>query len=232
MTGSRSDRVLRDWNAVAAEARPPAAAPRTATVRARSGGLGLLPLLAASVAIAVALAWLGGRSDPNGIGGPGSPMFGTASAPTTQAAPTDLPTPTAAGRSCDPGRLAVSITGWDGAAGSRTASLTLRLTGAGGCMIDAVWRPQLIDGNGHIRIDGAPVLDTGTVALRPGETLTTFAQASNDCQPPPAPPVTIAFVLGDGSRVVAAPPSPADLTTPPCNGPGQPGTISMHAWTR
>jgi hypothetical protein len=62
--------------------------------------------------------------------------------------------------------------------------------------------------------------------------LTTHAQAGNDCSPPAVAPVTIAFVLGDGSRVVATPLSSDDVTTPPCNGPGEPGTMSMQPWTR
>ena len=38
------------------------------------------------------------------------------------------------------------------------------------------------------------------------------------------------IVLSNGDRLVAEPVSPTDATVPPCNGPSQPATISMHKW--
>lgn len=239
MNGQPTDRLLDEWDAIASQAVRPAVAPGRSTIRARSGGFGLLPLAVAALAVAFAVARLGGHEDrgAGGQGGSPSPIVPTvtaqASAPASQPAPTPSEQPSATRvPACDAGQLVVAITSWDGAAGSRTAALTLQLNGAGSCTIDRLWRPELVDGGGRIRIEGDVVRDTGTLEVQAGETLTTLAQASNDCAPPPTPPVTIAFVLGDGSRVVAAPPTPDDVTTPPCNGPGQPGAISMQGWTR
>lgn len=240
MNGTRMDRLLHQWDAVAGQAVRPAMAPRPATIRRQSvGGFGLLPLAAGALAVALAVAWLGGHED-RGVGNgraSASPNASRSTAPASPPASEPAPTPSeqlpaGAAAPCEPERLAVAITGWDGAAGSRTAALTLGVTGADRCTIDRLWRPELVDGVGRIRLEGGVVRDTGTIQVRPGEALTTLVQASNDCAPPPVSPVTIAFVLGDGSRVVAAPPSPTDVTTPPCNGPGQPGTISMQPWSR
>lgn len=240
MNGTRTDRLLHEWDAVAGQAVQPATAPRPVTIRRHSGGgFGLLPLAAGALAVALAVAWLGGHEERD-AGNPGasaSPDASISTAPASLPASEPAPTPSQQASpgdvaACDPERLVVAITGWDGAAGSRTATVTLRLTGADSCTIDALWRPQLVDGSGRVRIEGGVVRDTVTIELRAGETLTTLAQASNDCAPPPVPPVTLAFVLGDGSRVIAAPPTPDDITTPPCNGPGQPGSISMQPWTR
>lgn len=235
MDRSPVERILADWDDVASRSQQPAVAPHRRAGRSARGGVSLLPLLAAALAIAVGVTWLGGKL--GGVGGPGTsapPSSVTASPDTATPTPSAVAvTPSAAtGAPCDPDRLAVAITGWDGAAGSRTATLTLRLDGTDECTIESLWRPELVDGSGRIRIEGAPVSEARTIELRSGETLTTLAQASNDCGPTPAPPVTIAFILGDGSRIVAAPPSPTDVTTAPCNGPGQPGAISMQAWTR
>lgn len=233
MDRSPVERILMDWDEVTGRAQPPGVAPHR---RASGlGGVSLVPLLAAALAVAIGVTWLGGRM--GGAGGLGSaatpsPVTAPPSAPTASSSAIDATPPATAGGPCDPGRLVVVITSWDGAAGSRTATLTLKLDGVDGCTIDARWRPELVDGSGRVRIQGDIVRDTGTLDLRAGETLTTLAQASNDCQAPPQPPVTIAFVLADGSRVVARPVSSTDVTTPPCNGPDRPGTISMQPWTR
>ena len=47
------------------------------------------------------------------------------------------------------------------------------------------------------------------------------------------PPVSVAFVLTGGGRIVATPFSPTDATLPPCNGaPGSAGDIEMQPWAR
>ena len=244
MDRSAVERLLGDWDEVADRAQPPTIAPRPLTVHPVLNGVRLMPLIVAALAVAAGVAWLGVRTGGVGGQGPSSDSSLLTAPPTsaTSSAAPGSPTPTASAaepspsatvtRPCDPGRLVVAITGWEGAAGSRIATLTLRLVGADPCTIDTLWRPELVDGAGRIRIEGDTVRDVGTIDLQPGETLTTLARASNDCKPRPTPPVTIAFVLGDGSRVVAAPPSPSDVTTAPCNGPGQPGTISMQPWQR
>ena len=62
--------------------------------------------------------------------------------------------------------------------------------------------------------------------------MTTLVSASNYCGPAPQSPVRVAFVLGDGRRIVAAPATQGDTSVPPCNGPGQPGAIEMQPWAR
>ena len=45
-------------------------------------------------------------------------------------------------------------------------------------------------------------------------------------------PVSVAFSLSNGDLLVAEAVSSSDLSgVPPCNGPGNPGEISMQAWT-
>jgi hypothetical protein len=126
--------------------------------------------------------------------------------------------------------MAVRITLWDGAAGSRTAHLELTNTSSVACTVRAMARPQLVDGKGSVLIDGPTPGASATLVVAPGGVLRTLAQASNYCGPNPVAPVSIAFVLTDGGRITATPFSAHDATVPPCNGPGQPGSISMHPW--
>jgi hypothetical protein len=131
---------------------------------------------------------------------------------------------------CDPASLAARITLWEGAAGSRIAHLELRNIGTSPCLLEALDRPQLVAGDGSVRIDGRSPATTDRRTVAPGDHNTTRVSASNDCKPAPVPPITVAFVFSDGQRLVAKPVSPTDTTTPPCLGPTQPAMISMHPW--
>jgi hypothetical protein len=154
-------------------------------------------------------------------------------APTATPAPTPVPTPKPTATpiaSCAANGLVVRITLWDGAAGSRTAHLELKNASSSPCTVQSLAKPQLVDGHGSVLIAGKAPTSYSQLTVAPGGTLTTLVQDSNYCGPTPSAPVSVAFVLADGRRIVATPFSPTDGTVPPCNGPGQPADISMHAW--
>jgi hypothetical protein len=254
MDPSRPDRILNDWAEVAQAVRRPAAPRRRVGVRVASGtgiaGAGVL--LAAVLLVAV---WIG-RPGPNGgIGAIGSPAAsGTPTAtvtatpvptPTPVASPTTVPTtrPTATPRPsptvepntgpCDPSNLVARITSaWGGAAGNRIADVELTNTGAGTCTVRALEQPQLLDGTGSVLIEGVAPKSTTLVTIAPAGVVRTQVSDTNYCGPAPVPPVTVAFVLTGGSRIVATPFTPTDATVPPCNGAGSPSSISMHPWAK
>ena len=87
-----------------------------------------------------------------------------------------------------------------------------------------------MDGAGSVLIDGPNPTAKTLITVAPGDVVTTQVSDSNYCGPAPSPPVSVAFVLGGGGRVVATPFSPTDATVPPCNGPGSAASISMHPW--
>jgi hypothetical protein len=200
-----------------------------------------LARLVAGVAIVVGLAvgalLFVNRPGPGVVGGAGSPSP-VAVVPATPAATpsaTSVATPVASPAiqitECAPAQLAARITLWEGAAGHRTAHVELRNTGTGACTISAVDRPQLVDGHGLTLVNGpAPASPDPRLTIAPGGLLKTLVQDGNYCGQPPAAPVSVAFVLASGSRIVAAPFSPTDATVPPCNGPGMPADISMQPW--
>ena len=197
------------------------------------------------VAVAVAAIVLG-RPGPSDIVGsspstpaasqmPSAPASVTAvaspSAPPV-ATPAVTPAPSSGPKvgPCDPAPLAARIKSWEGAAGSRIATVELTNRGTASCLLEATDRPQLLDGAGTVRIDGQSPATTTHLTLAPGAVVTTLVEASNDCKPEPVPPIRIAFVFSDGRRLVAEPVSPTDTTDPPCNGAGSPATIDMHPW--
>ena len=89
-------------------------------------------------------------------------------------------------------------------------------------------KPQLVDGTGSVLIDGSTPTGKTRITVAPGDVVKTLVDASNYCGPAPAPPVSVAFVLSGGGRIVATPFSATDATIPPCNGAGSPASIE-HA---
>jgi hypothetical protein len=154
-------------------------------------------------------------------------------APTAAASPaptpvsTPLPTPI---RACTPADLRGQVVSWQGAAGQRVASLILTNIDAGPCTFPTITKPQLVDGNFTVLIDGTKAGTAKTLTLQPGKSLTSMAQTGNYCGPSPVQFVTVAIVWESGRKMLA-PVSDTDMTgLPPCNGAGSPAYIEMQAW--
>ena len=252
MNRSPVDRILEEWNAVTNQARRPDSPPRRATVRGGLAGAGLAGASLLVVGVLIAVVWLGrpGNGPAGDIGGRPSteptpittPVASPSASPTpapTAAVPVATPSPTPIASptpprtigQCEPSSLAARITMWEGAAGSRIAHVELTNTGQSPCSTRALDRPQLVDGKGSVLIDGSNPAGSATVTVAAGGVLKTLVRDSNYCGSDPVAPVSVAFVLHGGGRIVATPVSPTDATVPPCNGdPGSPGSIDMQPW--
>jgi hypothetical protein len=200
--------------------------------------LGFARLLA-GVAITVALGavalFVVLRPTPGGVGGQGSPSPAAVVPPTaiaSDAATASSPAPAAtAVAPCAAAILKARITLWEGAAGHRIAHLELTNTGSSPCTVQAVLVPQLVDGSGAILINGtAPAVPDPILTVAPAGILKTLVQDGNYCGPAPVAPVSVAFELPGGSRILATPFSPTDATVPPCNGAGFAADIEMQPW--
>jgi hypothetical protein len=244
MPRDRVSRVLDEFSAVTSAAPRPVSPARSMNVRNRLPVATLTGATLVIVAVAVAAIVLG-RPGPAPIVG-SSPSTPAATPTATQAAtpaPSAPPSVTAVASAspvvasakpttgpCDADFLNARITSWEGAAGSRIASVKLTNAGPTSCLVDTLDRPQLVGGDGSVRIDGKNPTTTDRLRLAPGAVVTTLVEASNDCKPAAVPPISVAFVQADGQRIVALPVSGTDTTDPPCNGAGSPGTIDMHPW--
>ena len=194
----------------------------------------------AGVAIAVGLGtalFFVLRPTPGGVGSEASPSPSAAivappTATESQAATASAPAPAAtAVAPCGLANLEARITLWEGAAGHRIAHVELTNIGFDACVIQAKARPQLVDGNRSILIDGSsPAAPDPFLTVDAGGVLKTLVQDGNYCGPAPVAPVSVAFVLADGSHVLATPFSPTDATVPPCLGSGSKADIEMQPW--
>jgi len=250
MKPSRVTRILEEWSEVSSRARRPEAAPRPAVVRNSFPVATLAGAIVIVLAFVVGGVWLG-RQAPNGVVGSSPSVAGSgpsaaassesavgtspsavATATKSPPAATARPTPQPTIGPCSPNQLSARITLWEGAAGSRIAHVELQNVGAHPCIVEAMDRPQLVDGHGSVLIDGPPAGPSASLTVAPGGVLQALVEDSNYCGPTPAAPVTIRFVLRDGQRFTAAPLSPSDATVPPCLGSGSPSAISMRPWSK
>lgn len=142
------------------------------------------------------------------------------------------PAPTVAPlAACAVSDLTAKVKAWDGAAGNRIGTVDLTNHGPDACKLQATERPQLVDGSGAVLIDGDDPSKPGSITLAAGETVSTLVDDANFCGAGAVAPVTVAFVFGNGDRLIAEAKSPTDETgLPECMGPGGPGMITMHPW--
>jgi len=189
------------------------------------------PLLAIGLSVLLAACQTSGPST--------APTAAATLAPTAAATPTAVPTfpaasptptPVTGTGACDPTNLAAAIVDWEGAAGHRTANVTLTNNCKTTCTIHALPTPELVDANGSVLIKGAPPTSTATLSLAYYDVVKSMVMDANYCGPAPAAPVTIAFVFPGGEGTVTATPAPNDDLggVPPCLGQGSPADIEMQ----
>ena len=220
-----SDRVLEEWDSVTRNVQRPAEAPRRGVMRG-SFGLMLVPLAALALVIVLGVSRLGSTESGPGASSPASP--GASSAVVVPSGPAAT-----ASQVADACALEAAVTSWEGAAGSRIATIGLKNTGQVACQIaPLVQAARLVDGAGRVLAQVENADNGARIELGAGETATTDASVANVCGGPPAPPITIELDFGDAGTVKAKPADPADTTVPPCNGPTQPSVMSIHAWSR
>jgi hypothetical protein len=232
MPTDRASRVLEEFSAVTDAAPRPDSHARRIEMRSRFPMATLTGAVLVAVVVAVAAIVLGrpGPGPGPGVGSsPSTAATAVATAPSASSPVVSASTGPTDG-TCDATTLVARITAWEGAAGSRIAHVELRNTGASTCLIASLDRPQLVDGEGGVLIDGKAPSGGDVLTLEPGGVVTTLVAANNYCKPAPPPPVSVAFVWSNGGRIIAAPLSPTDTTLPPCLGQGSPGTIDMHPW--
>jgi len=156
-----------------------------------------------------------------------SPYLSTAptEAPATPV-PTAPPTP-----ACHITDLAAQVTAWSGAAGNRVATVVLTNNGTVDCKIQVLEKPQLVDGNDTVLIDGVTPSHPASITIAAGASVSTMTDDANYCGPDGKAPITVAFVFSGGQQLVAAPRTPTDtFGQPDCMGAGAGATITMHPW--
>jgi hypothetical protein len=159
--------------------------------------------------------------------GAGGSMFQAARSAVPAATGTEVP---GGPRACDANVLTASISGWDGAAGHRIATVDVVNRAKFDCTLPDLLRPALVDADGHGLIAAAPVPATTVLPLAAGSgSATTSIDMANYCGASPTAALRIRLYLANGSSIEAAAVSGLEpLDTPPCNGQNVPATIEMQ----
>jgi hypothetical protein len=132
--------------------------------------------------------------------------------------------------------IAVDLDGrivrWEGAAGSRIATVELRSTAAGDCSLPSDPTLALLDADGVPLIVGAT--EPWHAAISPGGVLHSMVRVGNYCGSEGRDPVMIHVeaTFADGKDSLSLFPTAGGLSgVPPCNGPaGSNGDIEMQPW--
>lgn len=191
-----------------------ARAPRRRRLLMSAGSLGgLAAAVAAGAVVAVVLV--------HGFGG-GGKTGGPASSPSPTPAPSASVAPSAGPvAACKAGDFSWTADVWGGAAGSR--GTTIQAVANATCSWDGEITLVLRDANNTVVVVGKTAA-THTKVLS-GTVYGMGVVWSNWCGAELSQPLTLTFTLpGDKTQVPVTPPDASAI--PPCNGPGQPSTLS------
>jgi hypothetical protein len=124
----------------------------------------------------------------------------------------------------------VRVAEWAVDGDSRVATVQMRNTSAGACLVDNMPEPWLVQSPQLPMLVGgdAPGM---LIRIGPGDTLRTTVRVRNYCGPAPKAPVTIAFRRST-TVTLAQPLNGADLSgVPPCGGyDPSPADVQMQPW--
>jgi len=138
------------------------------------------------------------------------------------------PVPTDATRLCLPTELAAHITAWTPDGDARVASVEIKNTSIGACLLEALSEPWFTDRT-HIPLITGVDQSAGSIRIGPGDTLKTKVHVGNYCGAAPQPPITVAF--RQRTDVIQVDPLEGSDASgvPPCTNSGGPG-IFMEQW--
>jgi len=186
--------------------------------RSRSRRLGLVAVLAAALVTA--------------CGNPVTPSPSETASPSASVAPSPSPATPSASAVAACGSADVVATGgpWGGAAGSRGSDVVVENQGSSGCLLPAGPTVALVDQAGTAILTSSPTLAGAGPELAAGGSIGFSLLVGNWCDQTVSLPLRLRLALAsdgiDINELVVA--TLDDL--PPCNGPGQPATLSTTEW--
>jgi hypothetical protein len=134
------------------------------------------------------------------------------------------------GGTCPVTDIVASAGGWEAAAGSRGAEVTVENRGSAACTLPKGPLVAILDRTANILL-ASPASGTGTgPTLEPSGKTGFTILFSNWCDMSVAPPLTVVLRVGSGAvEITGLSLTATDL--PPCNGPGQPANLTTTTWT-
>lgn len=157
------------------------------------------------------------------------PVSSTAAPAESPVAPTAVPSASSAGGACTATDLRATSPGWGGAAGSRGADVMVENTGEASCSVDGPL-VAVVDEAGSVLLQGEPPAGDAGTTIDAGASAAFSLTFSNWCDTTTPLPLRVAVVVGSELVPIEGLPLETVDDLPPCNGEGQPASISTIPW--
>lgn len=178
----------------------------------------------------VLLAACGGTAGVSPSAQPASPAPGSSGPSASPGQPTPTPGSSSSGGACASSDIHATSGPWLGAAGSRGADIVVENQGATSCRLPAEPTVQLVDRAGTVLLASRPALAGGGPTIGPSGTVSFSLLFSNWCNRSVSLPLHVRLVLASGAIDIGGLSISTVDELPPCNGPGQPASLSTTAW--
>jgi hypothetical protein len=162
--------------------------------------------------------------------------------PTAVATPSATPTPEPASLSPSPSASASALAGctgaevqatggpWGGAAGSRGSDIIVENVGTTTCLLPAAATVALVDQDGAVVLSNAPAQAGPGPELAPGGRVGFSLVLGNWCDQSVNLPLGVQLALAGATIDIGSLTLATTDELPPCNGPGQPATLTTTEW--
>ncbi len=163
-------------------------------------------------------------------GNPPSPSPSASAAPSGSATPSASASADGSPAACASTDLTATGGPWGGAAGSRGSDVVVDNTGPAACLLPAGPTIALIDRAGTVLLANTPPQVGTGPSIEPGGSIGFSLVISNWCDQAVTMPLHFSLALAGDAVDIAN----LNVTTvddlPPCNGPGQPASLSATDW--
>lgn len=182
---------------------------------------GLPSALLASASMLLIAACAGSAASPSIA--PASPSPSSAESPSGAASP-------GGGAACSADAIVATAAPWGGAAGSRGTDVTLVNHGATACVLPAGPQVAVVDSGGNVLAQSRQPTGTGGTTVQPNQAVAFSVLFGNWCNQSVSLPLRVRLALTSGAVDIAGSSLPTMADLPPCNGPGEPPSLSATEW--
>jgi uncharacterized protein DUF4232 len=155
----------------------------------------------------------------------------TAPSETASAAPSSAaPSESLAEAACAAADVSATGGPWGGAAGSRGSDVTVQNKGTAPCLLPAAPTIAFVNQAGAVVLTNAPARAGTGPSLAPGGSVAFSLSFGNWCDQQVSLPLHVSLALATETIDVANLTVATTDELPPCNGPGQPASVSATAW--
>lgn len=159
-----------------------------------------------------------------------SPSASVSATPSSSVEPSASSSPAGSPAACASADVSASGGPWGGAAGSRGSDIVVQNQGTAACLLPAGPTIALVDQGGTVLLANTPPQAGTGPAIEPGGTIGFSLVIGNWCDQAVSLPLHFSLGLAEGAVDIDNLVATTIDDLPPCNGPGQPASLSATDW--